>query len=80
MIDTTICPECGELAEVQDRDVLESTDTPVEHVKVMCVRRHWFLLPAEQLTSPRVKTEHSRGASWSSADDPPPHEAGRRRI
>lgn len=59
MIDTTICPECGELAEVQDRDVLESTDAPVEHVKVLCVRRHWFLLPAERLTSPRAEVEQS---------------------
>lgn len=56
MIDTTICPECGELAEVQDRDVLESTGGPVEHAGVMCVRRHWFLLPVDQLTSPAGET------------------------
>jgi hypothetical protein len=54
MIDTTICPECGELAEVRDRSVLESTSGPVEHVKVVCVRRHWFLLPVDRLRTPRA--------------------------
>jgi hypothetical protein len=49
MIDTTACPECGELAEVQWRAVLESTDGPVEHAKTACVRRHWFLLPLARL-------------------------------
>jgi hypothetical protein len=48
-MDTTFCPECGALAEVLWRDVLESTDGPVEHAKVRCVRRHWFLLPVEHL-------------------------------
>jgi hypothetical protein len=43
--DTTVCPECGGLAEVQWRAVLESSDGPVEHEKIMCVGRHWFLLP-----------------------------------
>jgi hypothetical protein len=49
MWDTTACPECGELAEVEWRAVLESTDGPVEHAKVRCVRRHWFLLPVASL-------------------------------
>jgi hypothetical protein len=79
MIDMTICPECGEPAEVQDRSVLESTSGPVEHVKVMCVRRHWFLLPAEMLTSPRVGLERSARAFLSSAQDPPRRETGPRR-
>jgi len=48
-MDMTLCPECGALAAVQRREVLESTDGPVEHAKVMCVRQHWFLLPVEQL-------------------------------
>jgi hypothetical protein len=56
MWDTTICPECGELAEVQWRDVLESTHGPVEHAKVRCVRRHWFLLPVASLVRPPVTT------------------------
>jgi hypothetical protein len=48
-MDTTHCPECGALAEVQWREVAESTDGPVEHAKVVCVRRHWFLLPVAAL-------------------------------
>jgi hypothetical protein len=53
MIDTTTCPECGELSEVQDRHVIDSTDGPVEHAKVMCIRRHWFLLPVATLVTRR---------------------------
>jgi len=50
-MDTTTCPECGALAEVEWRAVVESTDGPVEHAKVGCVRRHWFLLPLASLPS-----------------------------
>lgn len=70
MIDTTICPECGELAEVQDRDVLERTDAPVEHVKVLCVLRHWFLLPVDRLTSPRAEVERSTSGAGQSGQAP----------
>jgi hypothetical protein len=52
MWETTSCPECGELAEVEWRAVLESTDGPVEHAKIRCVRRHWFLLPVASLARP----------------------------
>jgi hypothetical protein len=48
-MDMTLCPECGALAEVQWRDVIESTDGPVEHAKVVCAARHWFLLPVWHL-------------------------------
>jgi hypothetical protein len=48
-MDTTLCPECGASAEVQWRAVLESTDGPIEHVKLRCVRAHWFLLPVARL-------------------------------
>ena len=51
-MDTTLCPECGALAEVQWRAVMEGTDGPVEHAKVSCVRRHWFLLPVACLERP----------------------------
>jgi hypothetical protein len=51
-MDTTLCPECGALAEVQWREVFESTDGPVEHAKIVCARRHWFLLPVEHLEQP----------------------------
>lgn len=41
----TTCPDCGEIAEVIDRFALPSTDGPVEHVRTLCLRRHWFLTP-----------------------------------
>ena len=50
-MDATLCPECGALAEVQWRAVMESTDGPVEHAKISCVRRHWFLLPVAHLAA-----------------------------
>lgn len=43
------CPECGLPAEIVDRWELDSTEGPLAHVKTLCVRRHWFLLPAEGL-------------------------------
>jgi hypothetical protein len=51
-MDTTSCPECDALAEVLWRDVLDSTDGPVEHAKIGCVNRHWFLLPVWMLEQP----------------------------
>jgi hypothetical protein len=55
MIDLTSCPSCGAPAEVQWRTVAGGTGGPVEHVKVSCVRRHWYLLPAAWLpTAPPV--------------------------
>ena len=53
-MDLTTCPECGNAAEIQWRDVLEGTDGPVEHAKLVCVDRHWFLLPVASLASPRM--------------------------
>jgi hypothetical protein len=67
-MDTTTCPECGELAEVEWRDVAESTDGPVEHAKITCVQRHWFLLPVGLL--PRAATEAQ------AADGPPQRYSG----
>jgi hypothetical protein len=58
-MDTTTCPECGALAEVEWRDVAESTDGPVEHAKIRCLQRHWFLLPVASL--PHAATPSSRG-------------------
>jgi hypothetical protein len=48
-LDLVVCPECAAPAEVVDRFVLPSTDGPVEHVKVACLMRHWFLLPVAAL-------------------------------
>jgi hypothetical protein len=51
-MDTTWCPDCGAVAEVTDRHVLESTEGPIEHARIACVRRHQFLLPLEWLDRP----------------------------
>jgi hypothetical protein len=48
-LDLVVCPDCAAPAEVVDRFTLRSTDGPVEHVKVACLARHWFLLPAASL-------------------------------
>lgn len=44
------CPECGLPAHVEWRAELASTDGPVEHVKIRCISRHWFFMPADTLT------------------------------
>ncbi|HEX5812480.1 MAG TPA: hypothetical protein VFY38_10285 [Pseudonocardia sp.] len=53
-LDLVVCPECAAPAEVVDRYVLPSTDGPVQHVKVQCLSRHWFVLPTAAL--PQVRT------------------------
>jgi hypothetical protein len=50
-MDLTTCPECGNAAEITSRDVFESTDGPIEHVKVVCVALHWFVLPVASLAT-----------------------------
>lgn len=62
-MDTTTCPECGLLAEVEWRAVLESTDGPIEHAKIRCTQRHWFLLPIAALDSPLVATRPDRSSA-----------------
>jgi hypothetical protein len=52
-MDATTCPECGAPAEVTDRFALAGTDGPMEHLKVICVRRHWFLMSTRSLAAAR---------------------------
>jgi hypothetical protein len=47
--DMVQCPECGVPAEIEWSDMLFSTDGPVEHAKIRCANRHWFLMPTERL-------------------------------
>lgn len=70
-MDATTCPECGAPAEITGRDALESTDGPVEHVRVVCVRRHWFLLSAASLERHRRRSA-LRPAPVSGAAGPRP--------
>jgi hypothetical protein len=46
------CPECGATAEVVPEGCADSTDGPVEMVRVRCVERHWFLMAADSLPAP----------------------------
>jgi hypothetical protein len=58
-LDITTCPDCGSVAEVQWRATMDSTEGPIEHVKILCVRRHWFLLPVARLAVARPGTAMS---------------------
>ncbi len=77
-MDLTVCPECGEPAEIQWRAVLNSTDGPIEHAKVLCLHRHWFLLPIETLTRtrPRAGGACRPAVSWYAARGSNPEPAG----
>jgi hypothetical protein len=61
-VDLTVCPECGAHAEIRWRAVLESTDGPIEHAKVLCIRRHWFLLPVSDLAAQSASAKRAAAA------------------
>jgi len=48
-MELTSCPACGAPAEVTWRFYEEGTDGPVEHVKLRCVDKHWFMGAASSL-------------------------------
>lgn len=48
-LEIVTCPECSTVATLQWGDRLESTDGPVDHVRITCINRHWFLMPADTL-------------------------------
>jgi hypothetical protein len=56
------CPTCGLPAEITDRFTLGGAPDPVEHVKVICVQRHWYTLPVDAFPAPAPAPEPS-GAS-----------------
>jgi hypothetical protein len=66
-LDLTSCPDCGALAQVTERAVLDSTAGPVEHVRVVCLSRHWFLLPASSLTSGSAAGRPARSTARSTS-------------
>ena len=61
-LDLVVCPDCGAPAEVLDRFALQGTDGPVEHAKVACLARHWFLLPVTSL--PVVHAVGAEATGW----------------
>jgi hypothetical protein len=40
------CPGCAQPAEVLDTFTLPSTHGPAPHVRIGCVARHYFMMPA----------------------------------
>jgi hypothetical protein len=53
------CPRCGLPAEITDRFTLGGAPGPVEHLKVVCVRRHWHTLPVDMFPSSDPVSEHT---------------------
>ena len=53
------CPTCGLPAEITDRFTLAGAPGPVEHVKLICVRRHWYTLPVDMLRLNAPVSEHT---------------------
>jgi len=47
--DFVACPECGSPAIVEWADSMASTSGPIEHLKIRCVQKHWYLLPGHQV-------------------------------
>lgn len=47
--DMVQCPECGAPAEIEWSDTADSTHGPLEHAKIVCANRHWFLMLTEHL-------------------------------
>ena len=79
-IEWTRCPECDSIAEVVDRDVWPSTDGPVEHVHVRCVRRHRFVMPAASLAATQRRERPRRWPAVGARPRAPAgaaHRAGR---
>jgi hypothetical protein len=52
------CPSCGLPAEITDRFMLAGAPAPVEHVKIVCIRRHWYTLPVDTLPVGAPASEH----------------------
>ena len=53
------CPTCGVPAEITDRFTLGGAPEPVEHVKVVCVRRHCYTLPLDMFSMSAPVSEHT---------------------
>jgi hypothetical protein len=49
-LETVPCPECGAPAEVVTEGWSESTHGPVEHVRIWCIRWHFFFMPRPPAT------------------------------
>jgi hypothetical protein len=55
MPETIPCPGCGAPAQITERFWLESTDGPVEHLKIGYVHEHWFTFTPQAETVQRER-------------------------
>jgi hypothetical protein len=57
------CPTCGLPAEITDQFTLGGAPGAIEHVKVVCVRRHWYTVPVDTfpVNPPVPEHTHRRG-------------------
>ena len=62
------CPTCGLPAEITDRFILEGVPTPVEHVKLVCVKGHWYTPPVDQLVVAEPGCQPTRRPGAGPAD------------
>jgi len=60
------CPTCGLPAEITDRFILDGAPGPVQHVKVVCIRRHWCTLPVDMF----AVSSPEQGTAGDSESDP----------
>jgi hypothetical protein len=60
MSDSIPCPQCGAPARITERFWLDSTDGPVEHLKIGCLSKHWFTPRAETVQREQVATAPER--------------------
>ena len=54
MLDSIPCPLCGAQAWIAERFWLDSTDGPVEHLKIGWLSKHWFTPPVETIQREQV--------------------------
>jgi hypothetical protein len=75
------CPTCGLPAEITDRFILDGTPGPVEHVKIVCVKGHWYTPAVDQLPAldpePGSPPNTASVARYSRAATHPQHDPGR---
>jgi hypothetical protein len=46
VVELVSCPECENVASIEWQTCISG----VTHLKVRCIERHWFLLPANHVT------------------------------
>lgn len=49
------CPGCGATAEIEWQSMQTGTSGPVALVKLRCLNRHWFLVPADDLVTADIR-------------------------